>query len=90
MTHPLSSGWTQPDPRGFKFFEMKDGGLQFVSVTEGEQKQMLRYDLGFPSGVYEGKMWLCDDHLVWFDISPTDPNSCVNLSAKIISRQKNH
>jgi hypothetical protein len=84
ITHPMGSGWKQPAPDNFKFFQEVSGGPMFVSMTEKEKNNLARYDRGFPTGVYDGKMWICEDSLVWFAPSPEFPDSCRNMVAKII------
>jgi hypothetical protein len=84
ITDPMGSGWKQPDSENFKFFQEVSGGPMFVSMTEPEKNNLPRYDRGFPTGVYDGKMWLCEDSLVWFAPYPEKPDHCRNMVAKLI------
>jgi hypothetical protein len=89
MTHPLGKHWEQPDKSEIKF----SFGVAWVS--EATFKKLASYDVTFPSGVYEGKMWrrkysvrsgvggFIDKHLLmWYDKSDKEGHcdvKCIDL-----------
>ncbi len=88
ITAEMGQGWArdQPQPDELTFYQPGSGPLR-VMMSQRTQNKLLRYDRSFPSGVYDGKMWVCEDHLVWFEPSPHKPNCCVNRSAEITIRE---
>jgi len=56
-------------------------------MTTKSAKKLMRYDRSVPSGVYDGKMWVClygdEDHLLWFEPAE-DPNMCATGHRKLV------
>ena len=53
-----------------------------VILPKKDFTALARYDSTLPTGVFPGKIWVCDwrdgtDHLCWWDTHPTMPNTCV-------------
>jgi hypothetical protein len=79
MTWEQKQAWKQPDANTFDF----DFAPGHVVMTQAQRKQLARYDTTLPSGVYEGKMWICDwgngtDRLVWFGESHLSNQCLIN------------
>ncbi len=75
MTHPLSSGWPQPDLREVLIDDTY--AVMTTNVFNELSEGTLRYS-GIPTGVYEGKTWKCKNQgqwlLRWYEtISSGDP-----------------
>ena len=51
ITHPMGSGWRQPDPSRMAFDETH------VVLFERDFFELHEYSTSLPSGVYGGKMW---------------------------------
>lgn len=78
MDQVYKDAWKQPDHTAWDWTTAPG----HVILPMKDFKALSRYDTTTPSGVYEGKMWVCDwrdgsDHLCWWDTHPTMANSCV-------------
>ncbi len=51
ITHPLGSGWTQPDRSRILIDN------EYAMMSTADFYQLAEYSCSNPSGVYEGKMW---------------------------------
>ena len=83
MIHPLGKAWDQPDKEEILLDDSH-------ALMEQETFDALKnYELSFPTGVYEGKMWRNGGRLYWYDISPNDPNKCKTRAREIIIADSN-
>lgn len=83
ITADMGRSWRQPKASGLTFYEDIGKRECYVVMSKQDREKLQHYAWGFPSGVYDGKMWRCDNHLVWFEASVTDVNCCVNKAAEI-------
>jgi len=82
ITHPLGKNIVQPDKNKIVIDETH--AIMSTKILN----QLSEYSSSIPTGVYEGKMWKCNDRkggwlLCWFGPSK-DPTMCSINNRKII------
>lgn len=92
MTHPLASGWTQPDVAEIRIDD------ETATMDQHAFDELLEYSSSTPSGVYEGKMWkrrakfatsdgMCNQevwYLVWYGYSKIGLGHVSNNQRRIV------
>lgn len=81
ITNPMGRSWKQPSLSRLSFVE------GYVIMDAATFNELHNYELTYPSGVYEGKMWRSGGLLMWYDNHDTDPNLCSVKSIPIAIKQ---
>lgn len=78
MTDTLGKYWKQPDRDDILVDEHS------AVMTKESFAKLHNYEGSIPTGTYAGKMWRRYNYLRWYEDDPSDPNSMLIRSRKIL------
>ena len=77
MTDPMGKHWDQPDD-----IRMAPMDATHVALTTKQIAGLLVYDSSYPSGTYDGKCWVREEWLCWYE--PHAQPGKIGIGSRII------